>query len=143
MTDQMSNLSDQEAPALQAYVTALQERFGHQLVDVLLFGSKARGEARPDADVDVAVILDHPDAQDLSDAQGLAFDLAELPGVSLHPRYKPRALANPGCHAESVLSQSVARRRLVPASACLTTVVYPSSFVSRPLSFVRLTAAAP
>jgi predicted nucleotidyltransferase len=70
-----SNLSDQEAAALQAYVTALQERFGHQLVDVLLFGSKARGEAHPDADVDVAVILDHPDAQDLSDARGLAFDI--------------------------------------------------------------------
>ncbi len=71
----LSSLSDQEAAALQAYIRALEERFGHQLVEVLLFGSRARGEAHSSSDVDVAVILDRPKAQDLSDARGLAFDI--------------------------------------------------------------------
>ena len=71
----LSSLSDQEAAALQAYIRALEERFGHQLVEVLLFGSRARGEAHSGSDVDVAVILDRPKAQDLSDARGLAFDI--------------------------------------------------------------------
>jgi len=71
----LNNLSDQETAALQAYARALQERFGHQLVDVLLFGSKARGETHPGSDVDVAVILDHADAQALSDARALGFDI--------------------------------------------------------------------
>ncbi|OGO40080.1 MAG: hypothetical protein A2Z04_03185 [Chloroflexi bacterium RBG_16_57_9] len=71
----LANLSYQEASALQAYLRALQERFGHQLVDVLLFGSRARGESHPDSDIDVAVILDCADAQDLSLARELAFDI--------------------------------------------------------------------
>jgi predicted nucleotidyltransferase len=71
----LSSLSGQETAALQAYIRILEERFGHRLVEVLLFGSKARGEAHPGSDVDVAVILDRPEAQDLSDARGLAFDI--------------------------------------------------------------------
>ena len=70
-----THLSEQETAALQAYVCALQARFASQLVDVLLFGSKARGEAHSDSDVDLVVILDRPDAQGLSDARGLGFDI--------------------------------------------------------------------
>lgn len=70
-----SSLSDLELSAVQAYVEALQERCGEQLIDVLLFGSRARGESHPDADVDVLVILNRPDAQDFSDARGLGFDV--------------------------------------------------------------------
>ena len=69
------NLSEQEDTALRAYVHALQERLGPQLVDVLLFGSKSRGDAHPGSDIDVAVILDRPDAQALSDARGMGFDI--------------------------------------------------------------------
>jgi len=69
------NLSSQEIMALQAYVRVLQQRFGPRLVDVLLFGSKARGEADSHSDIDVIVLLDHPTAQDLSNARGLSFDI--------------------------------------------------------------------
>jgi predicted nucleotidyltransferase len=63
----LDSLSKQETAALQTFVHILQDRFGRQLVDVLLFGSKARGEAHSDSDVDVLVILDRPEAQALSD----------------------------------------------------------------------------
>lgn len=69
------SFSEQEALALQAYVRALQERFGHQLLDVLVFGSRARGEAHSGSDIDVAVVLDCTDARDLSLARELAFDI--------------------------------------------------------------------
>jgi predicted nucleotidyltransferase len=70
-----SRLTEQEVSAVQAYVAALQARFGPQLADVLLFGSKARGEAAPGSDVDLVVILDQPNARDLGDARGLGFDI--------------------------------------------------------------------
>lgn len=72
---QLASLSEQEAAAIEAYATALQVRFGEQLVDVLLFGSRARGDAHADSDIDVLVVLDAPDAQDLSTARAYGFDI--------------------------------------------------------------------
>lgn len=46
---------------LSAYRRLLDEQLGGRVVQVILFGSYARGEARPDSDVDVAVILDRID----------------------------------------------------------------------------------
>lgn len=69
------NLSTQEAAALRACVRALQQRFDSQLIDILLFGSKARGDAHPNSDIDIIVILDRSTAKDLSDARGLGFDI--------------------------------------------------------------------
>jgi uncharacterized protein len=80
------NLSDKEERALQAYVRTLDERFGERLLEVLLFGSKARNEARSDSDIDVAVILDRPTAQDLSEARGLTFDIWLAHGVLISVR---------------------------------------------------------
>ena len=39
----------------------LSEHFGARLVGLTLFGSYARGEAGPDSDIDVAVVLDRID----------------------------------------------------------------------------------
>ncbi|HIC88065.1 MAG TPA: nucleotidyltransferase domain-containing protein, partial [Anaerolineae bacterium] len=71
----LNSLSEQEAIALEAYVAALWDRFGDQLVDVLLFGSKARGDAHSGSDIDVLVVLDQADGQALSDARALGFDI--------------------------------------------------------------------
>jgi predicted nucleotidyltransferase len=49
-------------PILQRLSAALQELYGVKLERVILFGSSARGDARPDSDYDVAVFLrDYPD----------------------------------------------------------------------------------
>lgn len=43
---------------LATYRRLLEEQYGKRLVQLTLFGSYARGEARADSDVDVAVVLD-------------------------------------------------------------------------------------
>jgi predicted nucleotidyltransferase len=43
--------------ALQDFKRRLKARFGDKLNSVYLFGSRARGDHRPDSDADVAVVL--------------------------------------------------------------------------------------
>lgn len=44
-------------PVLARFRRALDEMYGNRLDRVVLFGSRARGDARPDSDYDVAVFL--------------------------------------------------------------------------------------
>jgi predicted nucleotidyltransferase len=76
--------------ALDAYASALQARFGEQLVDVWLFGSRARGDAHPDSDIDVLVVLDDPDTQALSEARACGFDILLTHDVFLSIRAMSR-----------------------------------------------------
>jgi uncharacterized protein len=46
-----------EEPVLRRLKAELERRYGDRLERVLLFGSRARGDARPDSDWDVAVFL--------------------------------------------------------------------------------------
>jgi uncharacterized protein len=49
-------------PVLERFRTAVNEIYGDRVARVVLFGSRARGDARPDSDYDVAVFLrDMPD----------------------------------------------------------------------------------
>jgi predicted nucleotidyltransferase len=45
-------------PVLRRFRTALDEVYGERIERVVLFGSRARGDARPDSDYDVAVFLE-------------------------------------------------------------------------------------
>jgi len=45
-------------PVVQRFRDALAEIYGARLVRVVLYGSRARGEAGPESDVNVAVFLD-------------------------------------------------------------------------------------
>ena len=73
-----------ERKALDDYVAAVRQHYGTRLVDILVFGSRARGDARPDSDVDLAVILEDGDwtfwdeTMSLSD---LAYDAVVDPGL--------------------------------------------------------------
>ncbi len=44
--------------ALDAFISAVRARYGARLHSIVLFGSRARGDMRPDSDADVAVILE-------------------------------------------------------------------------------------
>ncbi len=44
-------------PLVREFLKLLQEHFGDRLVSLLVFGSVARGNARPESDVDVCLVL--------------------------------------------------------------------------------------
>src|ERR1700739_3164156 len=56
MTDQ----PPQNNPILARFRAALTEAYGDRLERVVLFGSRARGDHRPDSDYDVAVFVKDP-----------------------------------------------------------------------------------
>jgi predicted nucleotidyltransferase len=56
-------LQENERRALADYVGCLITHAGHRTQNVVLFGSKARGDADADSDLDVLVIVDRYDHQ--------------------------------------------------------------------------------
>jgi uncharacterized protein len=49
-------------PILSRFRAALDKTYGERVERVVLFGSRARGDARPDSDYDIAVFLRTPDS---------------------------------------------------------------------------------
>ncbi|MGH6814792.1 MAG: nucleotidyltransferase domain-containing protein [Hyphomicrobiaceae bacterium] len=47
-----------EEKAIARFVADVRRHYGERLHGVFLFGSRARGDAHPDSDADIAVILD-------------------------------------------------------------------------------------
>lgn len=64
-----------ERKALDDFVGAVRRHYGAQLVDILVFGSRALGDARPDSDIDLAVVLQDGDWSFWRE-QGFLADLA-------------------------------------------------------------------
>ncbi len=51
---------EQYGPVLEALLKLMMDRFGDDLVSLVLYGSVARGEARAGSDVDLLVVLEDP-----------------------------------------------------------------------------------
>jgi predicted nucleotidyltransferase len=85
-----------DEPILRRLKGELERLYGDRLERVLLFGSRARGDARPDSDWDVAVFLRGYDGnwEEVSRLSDLGFDLMMETGLylSLMP-FAPEELA--------------------------------------------------
>lgn len=57
-------LTKREKEALRTFVERLHQRLGENLVKVILFGSKARAQAKRGSDIDLLVIVEKQDIQD-------------------------------------------------------------------------------
>ena len=88
----------QNDPVLERFRTALDVIYGDRIDRVILFGSRARGDARPDSDYDVAVFLKElPDRWpelhrladlrvELIDKTGAFFNVLPYPAVAYAER---------------------------------------------------------
>ena len=56
----MTEQPPQNNPILTRFRTAVAEIYGDRLERVVLYGSRARGDHRPDSDYDVAVFIKNP-----------------------------------------------------------------------------------
>ena len=69
---------DEVARGQSAFADALQAHYGDRLKRIFLFGSRARGDHRPDSDADVAVVLEDGDwskVKELVALGELSFDI--------------------------------------------------------------------
>ncbi len=73
----MSTLASSQPLLLRRLKEELERLYGPRLDRVILFGSRARGDARPDSDWDVAVIL-RDDASAREERRRLAYLAADL-----------------------------------------------------------------
>lgn len=92
----MNELADLLAPpseaavaqALTAYAESVKTAYGPRLVGLFLFGSRARGDHRPDSDADIAVVLTHFDGSAIAEKMelvDLGFDALTEAGVMIQP----------------------------------------------------------
>jgi len=54
-------LTEPEQRAVERFATTLRERWGSEIIEIRLFGSKARGDAGPESDVDLLVVTERND----------------------------------------------------------------------------------
>ncbi len=81
-----TTLSQRDSEALREFSTRIRAALGANLRELRLFGSKARGDARPDSDLDVLVVVtgDRVGAEDL--AIDIAFDINVARDLYISPR---------------------------------------------------------
>lgn len=72
MIDKSPALTDNERQALETLVQRLHTHHGDQIKSIVLFGSKARGDAGADSDIDVLVVLTNDDPHLRSSVRRLA-----------------------------------------------------------------------
>lgn len=70
----LKNLNEREEGALRDFLAKVAQRFGGNYLYSLMFGSKARGDARPGSDIDVAVVMRTVDFDARRAIYALAYD---------------------------------------------------------------------
>jgi predicted nucleotidyltransferase len=98
---------------LGEFVQAVREHFTGRLVEIKLFGSYARGDARADSDVDVAVIVEGPITHaERVWSMGFAGELTAKYDAVITPLVLTRAELELLQQREDILAENLAREGL-------------------------------
>jgi predicted nucleotidyltransferase len=100
--------------ALAEYVKRLRHTLSANIVDVRLFGSEARGDATPESDIDVLIVVEpERERARLEDgAIDLAFDVNLEFGVYISPRVVTPGILNDPVWRETPFIRNVARESI-------------------------------
>jgi predicted nucleotidyltransferase len=79
-------LNTKEKSALKQFKAALQQTLSGQLIELKLFGSKARGDDRPDSDIDVLVVVTNDDWRICDVVYGVVTDILLQTDISISPK---------------------------------------------------------
>jgi len=79
-------LNVKEKSAIKQFKVALQQTLSGQLIELRLFGSKARGDDRADSDIDVLVIVTDDDWRICDVVYGIATDILLQIDISISPK---------------------------------------------------------
>ncbi len=83
---QVAHLTVEERRAVADFLEGLRERFDGQVREVILFGSRARGEAEPESDMDLAVVLSSVDLATRKGIRHLAVEVWLRHGIYVSTR---------------------------------------------------------
>ena len=97
--------------SLKEFAAQVRSALGLQLVDLRLFGSVARGDARPDSDIDVLVVVqpDHERKRLARQVVDIAFDVNLAHDVYISPRVVTPEILNHPVWGQTPFLQAVAR----------------------------------
>jgi antitoxin ChpS len=105
--------ADEVHGALASYVAAVQKHYGKHVLGMVLFGSRARGDNRPDSDADIAIILENGDWRFWTEKRNLAdltYEAMMEFGVRLQPwPISQREWENPAEHHNTRLIEAMKR----------------------------------
>jgi predicted nucleotidyltransferase len=79
-------LSEKEKLALTQFKAALLRALGNELIELKLFGSKARGDEQPDSDIDVLVIIASDDWHISDTVYDIATDIFLQTDLCISPK---------------------------------------------------------
>lgn len=87
MTSQLvALLQPNEREAIESFAQRLRAQYASRVYHALLFGSKARGDSRPESDIDVLLIVDQVNWQFRHIISNIAADVSLEHNVLIGPR---------------------------------------------------------
>ena len=86
LRNELNCLTSNEKQAVNEFVDQLDRQFAGQVQFITLFGSRARGEARPDSDMDLLVVMSDVDSKTRRAVRYLAVEVWLKYGIYLSTR---------------------------------------------------------